>query len=942
MFRSPISDLDEGTLSPLTVDIAMDYEPPIPSAEQLENEKLITDAMFASDQHKAYDLEQNEKVRQALNIPIPISPTQGLQVTSGPNTFMSCMNSYRCIEDDNRILIPDLHLRIKADLHSIPNNSDHYFDSLFPLEGFPLAEYKKFMLSKGRGLCTPDCRVLAVGSLDGEFCIAKYLNKIVTSVAEFQHAQNPYHTPLRCWSPGKHNKLLGMGPWRAKPDLVLIPLCNGYRILDEHIFWPDILAVGEATVSSGQTDRMEETVNIKGFLMMFCQGDRVYAVILSMYKDTWYIHILDRQGKVPLGPFKYLDDTDKFLAVIIRLSFGSTTTIGLDSTMTCTEEDDKWTLQVKFVDENKLRFEPKYKNVPKPTDPTKTNLVAEVIYSYVGQNELMKRLGEKLDPEAIMKNKQCNIQEIMCDGHRYKVLGELFRSQGIVGRGMHVWHVEADDGSMYVMKDAFILASRRTEHGYLKRIRLMTKTKTIPPYLPKVEAYEIGQMTSDIRGQDLFSSNLLMGENAAKEQSQASNEARQHWRIVSLPVGLALGQVKNMVELLGVFLDITKAIKFLQDENCIHRDISFSNILLQVKPMQLDKFDWFCSPEGKQTNIKLNVLAGGYINIEMERTKVVPASQSGSVNHTTPPTPALLEMSPEGMSHTPRDGSAHHTPEAIEMLRGICMGTTPFMALPLLMHATHHRVRYDLESLFYVLIFYRTHYLSFGVVREFDLFAKLHRYAPMVSWFLLDGSFRDLDSIKAGHCHMMLDTQILDYLSPDFVLLKLLLKKLWLVLYPLAQCVGSQVESDDPSKQERDTLQPQDACEKFITIFETTILQDEIKFHKPSPIPTRKRRRGADPIIFPPPSLSESAGLSNSKRSCAAASSASTSSLSKGSSKKPATSRRSASKPKPPASSMEAPPSKRASSRGRTKGLKVCFLRYPSALSAPAQNSFTQ
>ncbi|KAG6912676.1 hypothetical protein DXG01_012941, partial [Tephrocybe rancida] len=75
MFRSPISDSDEGTLSPLTVDITMDYELPIPSAERLENEKLVTDAMFASDQRKAYDLEQNEKVRQALNVPIPISPT---------------------------------------------------------------------------------------------------------------------------------------------------------------------------------------------------------------------------------------------------------------------------------------------------------------------------------------------------------------------------------------------------------------------------------------------------------------------------------------------------------------------------------------------------------------------------------------------------------------------------------------------------------------------------------------------------------------------------------------------------------------------------------------------------------------------------------------------------------------------------------------------------
>ncbi|KAG6913861.1 hypothetical protein DXG01_003798 [Tephrocybe rancida] len=432
----------------------MDYELPIPSAERLENEKLIMDTMFASDQRKAYNLEQNEK--------------------------------------------------------------------------------------------------------------------IVTSVAEFQHARNPYHTPLHCWSLGKHNKLLGMGPWHAKPDLILIPLHNGYRILDEYIFWPDIFAVGEATVSSGWTNRMEETVNIKGFLMMFCQ------VILSMYKDTRYIHILDRQGKVTLGPFKYFDDTDKFLAVIICLSFGSTTTIGLNSTMTRTKGDNK------FMDENKLRFGPKYKNVPKPTDPTKTNLVAEVIYSYVGQNELAKWLGEKLDPEAIMKNKQCNIQEIMCIGCRYKVLGELFHSQGIVGHGTHVWCVEADD-----------------EHGYLKWIRLTTKTKTIPPYLPKVKAYEIGQMTSNIRGQDLFSPNLLLGENAAKEQSQSGNEARQCRRIVSLPVSLALGQVKDMVELLGVFLDITKAIKFLRDENCMHWDISFSNILLREKPMQLDEFDWFCSPKGE-------------------------------------------------------------------------------------------------------------------------------------------------------------------------------------------------------------------------------------------------------------------------------------------------------------------------------------------------------
>lgn len=68
--------------------------------------------------------------------------------------------------------------------------------------------------------------------------------------------------------------------------------------------------------------------------MHYIQGDRVYSTSLSLYRDQWYLHIIDRQGKINIGPLTYAGNTEELVRVLLCLTFGPLTILGLDSTMT--------------------------------------------------------------------------------------------------------------------------------------------------------------------------------------------------------------------------------------------------------------------------------------------------------------------------------------------------------------------------------------------------------------------------------------------------------------------------------------------------------------------------------------------------------------------------------------------------------------------------------
>ncbi|KAG6913570.1 hypothetical protein DXG01_005857 [Tephrocybe rancida] len=176
---------------------------------------------------------------------------------------------------------------IKADLQSIEARSMPYFESRFPMPfNFPI---EMFIREDSYNLF-PEGHMVSVGKLESEVHMAEYLNNIVAAVRSFPIEYNvsaKRGNPLCYWSAGHCNKTIGIGPWRAKPDLVLVQLYGGSKLLnDDQVFWPDVLAVGEATVTRSPMERMEQAVNTRSFLMSYSQDN--FLTQFSSHEFTYH------------------------------------------------------------------------------------------------------------------------------------------------------------------------------------------------------------------------------------------------------------------------------------------------------------------------------------------------------------------------------------------------------------------------------------------------------------------------------------------------------------------------------------------------------------------------------------------------------------------------------------------------------------------------------
>ncbi|KAG6808441.1 hypothetical protein H0H92_004111 [Tricholoma furcatifolium] len=189
---------------------------------------------------------------------------------------------------------------------------------------------------------------------------------------------------------------------------------------------------------------------------------------------------------------------------------------------------------------------------------------------------------------------------------------------------------------------------------------------------------------------------------------------------------------------------------------------------------------------------------------------------------------------------------------------GIRTGTAPFMALPLLLHASPHRVAYDLESLFYVLVYVCTNYekLDPPVVRERGLLSASSRYAPISAWFQAL-PFRDLGCLKFTQLHFNMEGFVLEYVSEYFHPLRDTLRKLWIALYP---SITSPNKGDMPPaviRMMETKIEPAEACDNFITIFQDAILALAPQQQMPPPPPPTQRqmltRSRSHPLQDPEP-----------------------------------------------------------------------------------------
>src|ERR1700751_2459670 len=98
-----------------------------------------------------------------------------------------------------------------------------------------------------------------------------------------------------------------------------------------------------------------------------------------------------------------------------------------------------------------------------------------------------------------------------------------------------------------------------------------------------------------------------------------------------------------------------------------------------------------------------------------------------------------------------------------------------------------HKPRYDLESLFFVLIYLCTNVQGPGCLRNVEEFEQFDS-VPMTSWFDPKSSFMRLGLDKAS-AMIPFDPRILPYFSSYFDEIKPCIKSLHLALFPTVESV---------------------------------------------------------------------------------------------------------------------------------------------------------
>ncbi|KAG6908589.1 hypothetical protein DXG01_004076 [Tephrocybe rancida] len=456
-------------------------------------------------------------------------------------------------------------------------------------------------------------------------------------------------------------------------------------------------------------------------------------------------------------------------------------------------------------------FQPHFKNVPAPpSNALKSELVVETVYSYTDDDEAETN---KLDPTDLRWNLAANLDTINCHNQFYDVVEELFKSGALFGRGTWVWLVSGESGCSQILKDSNVLKShKRTKAAFLMYMNACPKHC---PYIPTLVASEILDHSESRRDPLLF---------VPCTEGLSAIVATKHIKHLSGVEALSedLSEVRSKIELLGVILDITRAIQFLGEHDTAHQDISYNNIMLRTQPLSASEKIAFGGSPGTNAKVSLN----SRIKAECRPGLLIDFNFAGFLD---PSLKVLLSShkccftdgpgptSPTSFPSTSNPKVVQGPLHVKELGKndsgyGAHTGTAPFMVLPLLLHSAPHKIGFNLEN--------------FGKLRDGKgILVQDNHYAPISAWFNPHLSFVDLGHLKTSQVHLHIKHSIFKYISSTFHDLKPTMKKLWQALYPSVQSVSNQTDttSDYAALLAVAQLQPQDACNSFITILEEEI-----------------------------------------------------------------------------------------------------------------------
>ncbi|KAF8336054.1 hypothetical protein F5887DRAFT_1078905 [Amanita rubescens] len=652
-----------------------------------------------------------------------------------------CAQSSRFIDDGNSYNIPGLNDTLIQDIDGrAVIVTEHWLSTmLFPDDAFGFPISAKFMGEHFQGKFLNDSNLIDPDNFADESRTSVFLNRMISTITCFLRTRNQSNVndirPLRYFTAIHSTKPVLGSAMKRKPDLMLIRLAGDGIISNKSLYWHDAQGLVEQTLESRVPIRMTESIISKAYLTFCAQPERDFVTTLCITREGFRVIVVDHTGSVETELISFADrsSTIPFIRVVMGLAFLPDKYIGIDTTI----------IRRVRPSESGTKFEEQYP--PYNNKFSTLSVVIDTLNGPIPSWRTPNPLAITTEPAPAGFDK--NICSVSIDSTVYRVISIIFESKSLIGRSTKVFLVELPDGGKAVVKDSWITIDRLKEATFLEGLHI--------PFGPNLLKDTVLRDTDDIR-KHISKMAIIF-------------ERRQKRRIAIDPTGVHISDFSSLWELMVALLDTVIAVMYLETKNKVHRDISYTNILLR-EPGQDSVEKQLIKDEFKD--------GLGLTDIESMR-KRFKCREGLLIDYDY-----ASELSSQKDKDRQGEGDGNKMDENVS---GIRTGTAPFIAVELLLFALPHRVVHDLESIFFVLLFICTHLEGpSGTVRSPPLYGppgKQSHPSRMRYWFAATNLVM-LGDVKSNHMFLYFEEFILRHISPYFQPLVSYIKQFWIALHP--------------------------------------------------------------------------------------------------------------------------------------------------------------
>ena len=514
-----------------------------------------------------------------------------------PTNYILRAQSSRLHDDNAPLTCNQVDALLQRDVDDrIMEVGDGIAADLFPddIFGFPINDQfvKNFC-----GSFISTGKLFDSSNFKSELLTATFLNRMVTTIAQFLHSTKKTSLkPLRYFTSIHSDKALP-GPARVKPDILIVPLINGCIRQGSGLNWRDAQSLIEITQEARPPTRMSNTIRNKTYMIFCHQPERDFVPSVCITKNNFHIVVTDHSGQIETDaiPFSRTASTLVFFRLVMGLAFLPGANLGLDPTIFRQDQgmSSAQTMSDAYppFDSNILKpdiklFLPDSSAAP-PIVSTAPSIVstAPPIVSTAPHTVSTAPPTVSTAPPTVSNpnpdffNEGDNgIVSISINGKTYPVVRLLFQAQTLIGRATKAFLVKLPDGKLGVLKDSWISSGRAIEADFLKDLNI--------PFGPQLLDHCVLGSTSTFRDNPIAMCPKL--------------GLREKRCILTYPAGVHISDFSCLWELMVALLDAVVCMNILYSsfnhlsdffvflgilylESCqkVHRDISYTNILLR-------------------------------------------------------------------------------------------------------------------------------------------------------------------------------------------------------------------------------------------------------------------------------------------------------------------------------------------------------------------------